>query len=66
MSAAAMDGFDPLALNYAPTTLPYTEDGLPPLDYSANYLPLDIQDSYSNFESDFRYEIGAIIMYISG
>ena len=51
---AIMDGFDPLASPYSPSTMPFQESGLPNFDLPSNYLPLDVQDSYSNFESDFR------------
>ena len=54
MTVATMDGYDPLALPYSNTSLPFQDNGLPNFDLPSNYLPLDMQDSYSNFESDFR------------
>lgn len=61
MSAATMDGFDPLALPYAPvpSSIPFQENDLPNFDLPGNYLPLDMQDSYShsNFDSDFRWVV---------
>lgn len=50
-----MDGFDPLAMPYSPSTVPFHGNGLPNYDYMGAFSNFDVQDQYSNFESDFRF-----------
>jgi hypothetical protein len=54
MTAATMDGFDPLAMPYPPASIPFNGNGIPNYDYMGGFPVFDMQDQYSNFDSDFR------------
>ena len=51
--SSAMDGYDPLATPYFPSPMPsYNGGGLQNLDYMSVPSVMDLQDQYSNFDSE--------------
>lgn len=50
--ASAMDGFDPLAMPYLHSPMPFTGGNLQNLDYMSVPSVMDLQDQYSNFDSE--------------
>jgi hypothetical protein len=61
--AATMDGFDPLAMPYLHSPMPFTVGNLQNLDYMSVPSVMDLQDQYSNFDSEpyMRYVfLGAV------
>ncbi|KIW59413.1 hypothetical protein PV05_03864 [Exophiala xenobiotica] len=50
--AATMDGFDPLAMPYLHSPMPFTGGNLQNLDYMSVPSVMDLQDQYSNFDSE--------------
>ncbi|EXJ82545.1 hypothetical protein A1O3_06358 [Capronia epimyces CBS 606.96] len=47
-----MDGFDPLAMPYLHSPVPFTGGNLQNLDYMSVPSVMDLQDQYSNFDSE--------------
>jgi acid phosphatase len=50
--AAIMDGFDPLAMPYMHSPMPFSGGNLQNLDYMSVPSVMDLQDQYSNFDSE--------------
>ncbi|KIV83782.1 hypothetical protein PV11_05777 [Exophiala sideris] len=50
--AATMDGFDPLAMPYMHSPMPFSGGNLQNLDYMSVPSVMDLQDQYSNFDSE--------------
>ncbi|KIW14651.1 hypothetical protein PV08_07435 [Exophiala spinifera] len=50
--AVTMDGFDPLAMPYLHSPMPFTDGNLQNLDYMSVPSVMDLQDQYSNFDSE--------------
>jgi hypothetical protein len=58
--ASTMDGYDPLAMPYIPSPMPsYSGGGMQNLDYMSVPSVMDLQDQYSNFDSEpyMRYAL---------
>lgn len=54
--AVTMDGYDPLAMPYLHSPMPFTGGSLQNLDYMSVPSAMDLGDQYSNFDSDvYRY-----------
>lgn len=50
--AIVMDGFDPLAMPYMHSPMPFSGGNLQNLDYMSVPSVMDLQDQYSNFDSE--------------
>jgi acid phosphatase len=50
--AATMDGFDPLAMPYLHSPMPFTGGNLQNLDFMSVPSVMDLQDQFSNFDSE--------------
>jgi hypothetical protein len=61
--ASTMDGYDPLATPYFPSPMPsYGGGGMQNLDYMSVPSVMDLQEQYSNFDSEpyMRYTIPSL------
>lgn len=47
-----MDGYDPLAMSYLHSPMPFSGGNLQNLDYMSVPSVMDLQDQYSNFDSE--------------
>ena len=56
--ASTMDGFDPLAMPYLHSPMPFNGGNMQNLDYMNVPSVMDLQDQYSNFDSEpyMRYD----------
>lgn len=50
--ALVMDGYDPLAMPYGNSPMPFPAGGMQNLDYMSVPSAMDLQDQYSNFDSE--------------
>ena len=50
--ASTMDGFDPLAMPYMHSPMPFPANNMQNLDYMSVPSVMDLQDQYSNFDSE--------------
>lgn len=50
--AAVMDAFDPLAMQYTHSPMPFPAGNMQNLDYMSVPSVMDLQDQYSNFDSE--------------
>ena len=50
--ASTMDGFDPLAMPYLHSPMPFPAGNVQNLDYMSVPSVMDLQDQYSNFDSE--------------
>jgi len=50
--ASTMDGFDPLAMPYLHSPIPFGGGNMQNLDYMGVPPVMDLQDQYSNFDSE--------------
>jgi hypothetical protein len=50
--ASTMDGFDPLAMPYMHSPMPFPSGNMQNLDYMSVPSVMDLQDQYSNFDSE--------------
>ncbi|KAJ4528147.1 hypothetical protein HRR83_000898 [Exophiala dermatitidis] len=52
MATATMDGYDPLAMPYLHSPMPFTGGNIQNLDYMSVPSVMDLQEQYSNFDSE--------------
>lgn len=50
--ALVMDGYDPLAMPYGNSPMPFPAGNMQNLDYMSVPSVMDLQDQYSNFDSE--------------
>jgi hypothetical protein len=50
--ALVMDGYDPLSMPYGNSPMPFPAGNMQNLDYMSVPSVMDLQDQYSNFDSE--------------
>lgn len=60
--ALVMDGYDPLAMPYGNSPMPFPAGNMQNLDYMSVPSVMDLQDQYSNFDSEPYMRYAGIAM----